>query len=288
MVMELLEPNSARSRMIKGGYPWQVATRIIADCCAALTMAHAAGIVHRDIKPDNILFTTTGVVKLVDFGLVKLLEDDMNLTQSGMLCGTPLYMSPEQASNEEMDTRSDLYSLGVTYFALLTGRPPFIGPGVPQILLSHLASPTPDPRTLVQSIPEPCVRIVLRAHGKRSLRPLPEPRPRWKPDLEAALQGVPHRNSSVFTMEKSLDSPSGMTSGAKLQEPHRRGVAQPDGGHWPGQPGRPCGFITARAARPRQSGRHRNWRRRVVSAELPASAERAADESGDAGRSEQR
>ena len=80
IVMELLHPGSAASRIKnKGPYPWQVATRIIADCCAALKIAHEAGIVHRDIKPDNILFSAAGVVKLVDFGLVKLMEDDLHL-----------------------------------------------------------------------------------------------------------------------------------------------------------------------------------------------------------------
>ena len=113
MVMELLHPKSASSRIkSEGPYHWLVATRIIADCAAALSIAHQNGIIHRDIKPDNILFSLTGMVKVVDFGLVKLVEDDLHLTQSGMLCGSPLYMSPEQASNQAMDGRTDLYSLG--------------------------------------------------------------------------------------------------------------------------------------------------------------------------------
>ena len=93
MVMELLHPKSASSRIkSEGPYHWIVATRIIADCAAALSIAHQNGIIHRDIKPDNILFSHMGGVKLVDFGLVKLVEDDLHLTQSGMLCGSPLYM----------------------------------------------------------------------------------------------------------------------------------------------------------------------------------------------------
>ncbi len=151
------------------------------------------------------------MVKLVDFGLVKLLEDDMNLTQSGMLCGTPLYMSPEQASNEVMDVRSDLYSLGVTYFALLTGRPPFNGPGVPQILLSHVAAKTPDPRTIVPTIPEACVRVVMLAMEKdRNVRY--QSAAEMEADLDDILKGVPHRNSSVFMMEKGIEQPSGQVS----------------------------------------------------------------------------
>lgn len=200
MVMELLDPGSARSRMNKGPYPWPVATRIIADCCAALAIAHEAGIIHRDIKPDNILFSSSGVVKLCDFGLVKLLEDDLHLTQTGMLCGTPLYMSPEQASNQDMDGRSDLYSLGATYFALLTGRPPFIGPGVPQILMSHVSGKVPDPRSIVPSIPEACARVIWRAMEKK-----PEARyasaSEMGDELEAIIAGISPRNSSIFAMD---------------------------------------------------------------------------------------
>jgi urea transport system substrate-binding protein len=203
MVMELLHPASASNRIKKKGpYPFYVATRIIADCCAALKVAHEAGIVHRDIKPDNILFSLSGVVKLVDFGLVKLMEDDLHLTQSGMLCGTPMYMSPEQASNKAMDPRSDLYSLGATYYALLTGRAPFSGDGVPQILLSHLKDPTPDPRELVPEIPESCVQVLMHAMEKdREVRY--QTAAEMAADLETILAGIPQRNASIFEMEES-------------------------------------------------------------------------------------
>lgn len=203
MVMELLSPASSSSRIKKKGpYPWVVATRIIADCCAALKVAHEAGIIHRDIKPDNILFSLNGVVKLVDFGLVKLVEDDLHLTQSGMLCGTPMYMSPEQASNKNMDLRSDLYSLGVAYYALLTAQAPFSGEGIPQILLSHLKDPIPDPREKVPSIPEACVQVLMHATEK-------DREQRYQNagdmahDLEAILAGAPLRNASVFAMEEA-------------------------------------------------------------------------------------
>ncbi len=203
MVMELLSPASSSSRIKKKGpYPWVVATRIIADCCAALKVAHEAGIIHRDIKPDNILFSLNGVVKLVDFGLVKLVEDDLHLTQSGMLCGTPMYMSPEQASNKTMDLRSDLYSLGVTYYALLTGQAPFAGEGIPQILLSHLKDPIPDPRDKVPEIPESCVQVLMHATDKDRDKRY-QSAGDMAHDLEAILAGAPLRNASVFAMEEA-------------------------------------------------------------------------------------
>ena len=201
MVLELLHPESARSHLNTSPYPWTVATRIIADCCQGLKVAHEAGIIHRDIKPDNILFSMAGVVKLVDFGLVKLVGDEHNLTQTGVLCGTPLYMSPEQAKNQEMDVRSDLYSLGATYYALLTGKPPFMAPGVPQILLSHVTSPTPDPRRLSPDVPEACVQVVMKAMEKRRESRY-QTAAEMGADLEAILAGVPHRNASVFVMEE--------------------------------------------------------------------------------------
>ena len=144
-------------------------------------------------------------MKLVDFGLVKLVEDDLSLTQSGMLCGSPLYMSPEQASNKPMDPRTDLYSLGAAYYTLLAGRPPFTANGVPQILLAHLTSPTPDPREVVADIPEACVNVVMTAMAKK-----PDDRFQSAAEmgaaLEAILAGVPQRNMSVFAMQESAPS----------------------------------------------------------------------------------
>ena len=230
MVMELLHPKSASSRIkSEGPYHWIVATRIIADCAAALSIAHQNGIIHRDIKPDNILFSHMGGVKLVDFGLVKLVEDDLHLTQSGMLCGSPLYMSPEQASNHAMDQRTDLYSLGATYYALLAGKPPFHGSGVPQILLSHLTEPTPDPREVNSEIPEACVQIVNRAMAKK-------PDQRYQTaadmaaDLEALLAGIPQRNQSVFTMQEdapSLLAKANQSQSGALKIPSSSGLRAP-------------------------------------------------------------
>src|ERR1051325_6885080 len=105
---------------------WVEATTIISQCCLALEAAHQAGLVHRDIKPDNILCSPAGTSKLADFGLVKELHvEGASLTQSGVVVGTPLYMSPEQCSAQPLDARSDIYSLGSSYYALLTGSAPY-------------------------------------------------------------------------------------------------------------------------------------------------------------------
>ncbi len=113
------------------------ALSVLSQVGSALAKSAAAGIVHRDIKPENLLLTQAGEVKVADFGLARILEDDLELTQHGMAIGTPLYMSPEQAAGEPVDVRSDLYSLGATVYHLLTGRPPFTGATMLAVALAH-------------------------------------------------------------------------------------------------------------------------------------------------------
>ncbi|MBI1311510.1 protein kinase [bacterium] len=118
----------------------QVALHLMKQCCSALNAAHQAGIVHRDIKPENIMVTRRMVVKVTDFGLAQLTLDGnrVNLTQMGQTMGTPLYMSPEQINDANVDARSDLYSLGVTFYHLLSGEPPFNGPTAVSLAYKHL------------------------------------------------------------------------------------------------------------------------------------------------------
>ena len=208
MVMELVNPESAGQRVRSvGPYYWLIATRILADCCSALKTAHEAGLIHRDIKPDNILFSSAGAVRLTDFGIVKTLEDDPHLTAAGHVVGTPLYMSPEQSyDSRSVDARSDLYSLGATYFALLTGRPPFQGHSVLEIMSQVRSAPAPDPREFISEIPEPCARVILRLLSK-------DPSVRYQTaaelmsELESILERVPRRQQSIFDMERELPQP---------------------------------------------------------------------------------
>jgi len=113
------------------------ALSVLSQVGSALAKSAQAGIVHRDIKPENLLVTPAGEIKVADFGLARMLEDDLELTQQGMALGTPLYMSPEQAAGRPVDVRSDLYSLGATVYHLLAGRPPFTGPTSLAVALAH-------------------------------------------------------------------------------------------------------------------------------------------------------
>lgn len=187
IAMELLNPGSAGSYIKKRGrLHWYEASTIVLQCCSALTAAHQTGLVHRDIKPDNILCSPAGSTKLADFGLVKELHvEGAGLTQSGVVVGTPLYMSPEQCSAQPLDARSDIYSLGASYYALLTGSAPYPTGSVPHIMLQHCKSKVPDPRLLAPDVPDAVVRIVERAMAKR-----PDSRFQTAADFAQALDAV--------------------------------------------------------------------------------------------------
>jgi hypothetical protein len=167
--MELVEGRSAEAVLReRGAMPWPQATGIIAAVCSGLAAAHAAGLIHRDIKPANILLGKGGGVKLTDFGLVKAPRQlQAHATHPGMILGTPQYMSPEQCAGESIDERSDCYALGATYYALLTGRPPYDHLETVKVLYAHVVAPIPDPRSSVPELPEGCAAIVGKAMAKK-------------------------------------------------------------------------------------------------------------------------
>ena len=146
----------------------RVAVTIIRQVALALDKAAAQGIVHRDIKPDNIMLARNGEVKVADFGLARLSGDsaDLKLTQIGVTMGTPLYMSPEQVEGRPLDPRSDIYSFGVTCFHMLAGRPPFEGETALSVAIQHLKSPPPRLEQLRPDLPPGLCRIVHRMLAK--------------------------------------------------------------------------------------------------------------------------
>jgi tRNA A-37 threonylcarbamoyl transferase component Bud32 len=172
-VMELLEGQEL-SKALKGGGPMDQprAFHIVRQAADALAASHARGIVHRDLKPDNIfLINRPGdrdFCKLLDFGIAKLLEnnDEMHKTRTGMVLGTPYYMSPEQANGDEVDHRTDIYALGIIMYQMLTGRVPFTGKTFSQIMVALLTAPPEPPRNLNPQITEATNALILKAIHK--------------------------------------------------------------------------------------------------------------------------
>ncbi len=154
--------------------------RQIADALAAV---HAAGIVHRDVKPENVLVADGAPprVKLLDFGHSKD-EDDRDLTTSGTVVGTALYMAPENASGGAPAPSADLYALGCVLFQALVGRPPFHGNNVVDVLMAHVRTPAPDPREFDPRVPAPLAQLCLAL-----MRKAPADRPASAMDVEDTL-----------------------------------------------------------------------------------------------------
>ena len=166
IVMELAEGGSVRDLLVQQPSLSLVeACRITIEAARGLEAAHRLGLIHRDIKPENLMLSADGHVKIVDFGLARQIErsPELALTQSGQLLGTPYYMSPEQIKSGSLDARTDIYSLGVTFFQMLTGQTPFTGDSVAQVVYSHLNADRPDPTRLRAGLPEACAAIVAKS-----------------------------------------------------------------------------------------------------------------------------
>jgi serine/threonine-protein kinase PpkA len=141
--MPLLPGGDLKSRIRKGLSPGQ-ALEILEPIASALAYAHAKGFVHRDIKPENILFNEHGWPILTDLGIAKVVGSDTRLTGTGMSIGTPHYMSPEQARGQEVDGRTDIYSLGVVFYEMLTGQVPYRASDSFAVALKHINDPVPQ------------------------------------------------------------------------------------------------------------------------------------------------
>ncbi len=226
IVMELLEGRTLREILAKEA-PLETAraVSIMLQTAAAVTAAHEAGVIHRDLKPANILVTQNAdvpaIVKVVDFGIAKLAidsaedEEPRNLTQVGAMIGTPRYMSPEQCSAHPLTPASDVYSLGVILYEMLTGMTPFSGSTPLAIALKHASEFPRPPREVVASIPEELERVVLHALEKQ---------PRDRPPDAAAF-----RNELLETAERLGLEHAELVSVPDLTALRDAGVESPSG-----------------------------------------------------------
>jgi len=226
IVMELLEGRTLREIVAKEA-PLETAraVSIMLQVSAAVGAAHDAGVIHRDLKPANIFVTQRSdlpaIVKVLDFGIAKLAadtleEDDVeNLTQVGAMIGTPRYMSPEQCNGLELTPASDVYSLGVILYEMLTGMAPFTGSSPLAIAVKHASEPPRSPREIVSSIPENLEQLILNALEKR-----PENRP---------ANATAFRNQLLETAEKLGLEHAATTSAPNLKSLRDFGTESPSG-----------------------------------------------------------
>lgn len=166
LVMRYMPGGTLSDRIGGDGMPLEEAARIIERIAPALEQAHGQGIIHRDIKPSNLLFDQYGEVYLSDFGIVKLAEDSMHMTGSGMI-GTPPYMSPEQAAGSSgLDGRSDVYSLSVVLYQMLTGKLPYEADTPIGMAVKHLTDPIPDITATRTDLPAAVQAVITKALAK--------------------------------------------------------------------------------------------------------------------------
>lgn len=201
IVMELMPGATLRERLQKGPLPWREAAAVARQVASALGHAHAQGVIHRDVKPGNVMFGAEGGAKLADFGLAHL-DDASAMTRTGTVMGTVLYLSPEQAVGRPVDARSDLYALGAVLYEMVTGQPPFPGPTAVSIIYKHLNEQPPRLREADASLPPALDAIV-----ERLLHKDPERRFQSAEELVAALD-------RLLSGETGVEPATGTTSGA--------------------------------------------------------------------------
>lgn len=173
MVMEWLEGQTVREILNKGPMPAEQALDLAAQTASGLSAAHSIGVVHRDVKPENLMVIEgkdgVPLLKILDFGIAKVAGRELEkLTRTGTIVGTPAYMSPEQARGEAVDARSDVYSLGCVIYELFTGEPPFSSPSVMEVVLMHVdAEPTlPSVSAPMRQIPTAVDQVIMRCLAK--------------------------------------------------------------------------------------------------------------------------
>ena len=225
IIMEYVEGHTVKELLSDGTpVPIPEAVEITEGILAALSYSHAAGLVHRDIKPGNVMLTNGGKVKVMDFGIARAIADSQaTMTSANAVVGTALYLSPEQARGEKLDERSDIYSAGCVLFELLTGQSPFSGDTAVSLAYQHVSEPPPVPSSIAADVPPELDQVTLKALAK-------DPAQRYSSagdmaaDLMRAAEGLPITAPPVAAWETAT-----MTAATVISQPleQTRAMAYP-------------------------------------------------------------
>lgn len=166
MAMRWLPGGSLRKMFQPDGLGLEAAIKMLEQIAGALSVAHKAGIIHRDVKPDNILFDEAGQAYLTDFGIARRMASMQRITQPGQMVGAPAYLSPEQISEKAISAATDVYGLGITLYETLTGKHPFINSGSIMLMMKHLYDPLPPLSKYKDNLPALLDQVLRKATNK--------------------------------------------------------------------------------------------------------------------------
>ncbi len=228
IVMEYVEGQTLRDILkADGPLPTARAIAVCADICSALDFSHRNGIVHRDVKPGNVMISPNGAVKVMDFGIARAVSDSSaTMTSTAAVIGTAQYLSPEQARGESVDARSDVYSCGCLMYELITGSPPFTGDSPVAVAYQHVREDPIPPSTLNPSIPPALDAIVLKAMAKNPANRY-QSAAEMRADLVRAQEGQPVEATPLMSDEDKTTSIVGVP-GPRQSATRYRPAALPD------------------------------------------------------------
>jgi serine/threonine protein kinase len=206
LVVRYVDSGTLKDRLSEGTLDLAEVQRILHQVGEALAYAHHMGVVHRDVKPSNVLLDAQGDCFLTDFGLARIMEASIHLTATGVGMGTPAYMSPEQGKGEHVDTRSDIYSLGVMLYEMTTGQVPYQASTPVAVMLKHITEPVPLPSSVNPDLPAELENVILKATAKE-----PEDRFQTVEEMLAALDAaldklLPKPFPSIEPIPRQTDS----------------------------------------------------------------------------------
>ena len=198
LVTPYLDGGSLKDLIDEGAIPVAETEKLLRQIASALDYAHRRGVIHRDIKPDNILLDSEGNAMLADFGIVKILEGDTGLTATGGVLGTPAYMAPEQSQGTGVTPQADIYALGVIVYEMLAGQQPFQADTPMQVMLKHITDPVPNISDVRDSLPQALSPVMMRVLAKN-----PEDRYQSASEFSQAFLRAMHNNEPFLTDTRS-------------------------------------------------------------------------------------